>query len=129
MLPGESPKYSRKKLWKKKVLDHVQAYTGVRKAAELAGVSISAVYNELRNDPEFREEWYRRMDESVTLLEAEAIRRASMGSDYLLMKLLQARAKGRYGENTGQATENVVVTPSVTLNICVSKEDDSKPDA
>ena len=126
MKAGEPVKYTRKKVWKEKVLQHVQACLGVRKACELAGVSVSNVYSELRNNPEFKAEWYRRMDESVTVLEAEAVRRASMGSDYVLMKLLQARAPGRYGEKTGQATEGVAITPNINLNITVSNEPDTQ---
>ena len=126
MLPGQPVKYRKTKMWKEKVLNHVQACTGVRKACELAGVSISTVYQELRENPEFKAEWYRRMDESITVLEAEAIRRANMGSDYVLVKLLQARMKERYGEKTGQATEGLTITPNINLNITVSKDE---PDA
>ena len=125
MKAGLPVKYRRTKLWKEKVLDHVQACLGVRKACELAGVNVNAVYRELRNNPEFKAEWYRRMDESVTVLEAEAVRRASMGSDYVLMKLLQARAKERYGGQTGQATEGLTITPNINLNISVSNEPDT----
>lgn len=126
MKPGQPVRYRKTKQWKEKVLDHVQACTGVKKACELAGVSVSNVYAELRSNPEFKAEWYRRMDESVTVLEAEAVRRASMGSDYVLIKLLQARMKERYGEKTGQATEGLTITPNINLNITVSNEPDPK---
>jgi len=126
MKAGEPVKYTRKKVWKEKVLAEVQACRGVHKACDLAGVSLAMVYKELRENPEFRAEWYRRMDESVVVLEAEAVRRASMGSDYVLMKLLQARAKGRYGNEEGLKAETHTIVPNITLNISIPNEPDTQ---
>jgi hypothetical protein len=125
MKAGCPVKYTRKKVWREKVLEHVQACLGVRKACELSGVTMACVYKELRENPEFRAEWYRRMDESVVVLEAEAVRRAAMGSDYVLMRLLASRASARYGD--GQLSgETHTITPNINLHISIANEPDAQ---
>jgi len=118
----------RGKLWKPKVLEYIALGLGVRKACELAGVHNNAVYRELRANPEFLKEWQEALDRSVVILEAEAVRRASVCSDFLLWKLLSSRLKSRFGE-TGSNIGGVGVTPNIELNISVREKKTNEPDA
>ena len=99
---------------------------GVRKACELAKIANHAVYRELRANPEFLKEWQEALDRSVVILEAEAVRRASVCSDFLLWKLLSCRLKSRYGE--AGSVGSTGVTPNIELNINV-RDKKSEPDA
>ena len=104
--------------WRKTILEAIGLAKGVDEACRLAGIQNGTIYSALKNDPEFREQWYKAMDDSVIILEAEAYRRASKYSDFLLWKLLTARTKGKYGVDTGAAGRTDEPT-KVELNITV----------
>lgn len=86
------------KRWRDKILEYIALGMGVRESCDLTGISNTLVYRELRSSDDFRKKWEDAIDRSVVILEAEAVKRAASHSDFLLWKLLQARAKGRYGD-------------------------------
>jgi hypothetical protein len=107
----------RGKQWKKKILQYIALGYGVKEAAKCAGCSDTLVYAELHRNPEFVREWHAALDSSIVLLEAEAVKRATKYSDFLLWKLLSSRQNSRYGQ--ADAIQIDAAIPDVKLEISV----------
>jgi hypothetical protein len=69
----------------------------VRKAAAASRTNYVTLYRRRKEDPAFAKRWEDAQRISIPRLETEAFRRAMLGSDKLLMFILERRAQHLYG--------------------------------
>ena len=66
---------------KKKFLEALASFPSVKRAAEIAGFTNIAFYQQRQKDPEFRKAWKEAIAECRRAAEAEAYRRAVLGNE------------------------------------------------
>jgi len=97
---------TRKRDWRKRFLTHLALRANVSDAAKAAGVDRTLPYHVRSEEPEFAAAWAEAEAIAVDRLERIAFQRASKTSDTLLIFLLKAHRREKYGD---QITVNVLL--------------------
>lgn len=100
---------TKRKKWQPIFLKALAEKGLVLSACRTAKVCKTTVYNERKNDKAFKAEWEAALEASTYNLEDEAYRRATDGSDTMLIFLLKARNPAKYNDRLKieSATVNV----------------------
>lgn len=84
--------------WYKPFLKALSEEPNVSRACKEARVPRSTAYHAREEDAKFRQAWDEAIDDGVDVLEQEARRRALTGSDTLMIFLLKAYRRERFGD-------------------------------
>lgn len=94
--------------WREVFLENLSYGGNVTFACRKADVTRYTAYKHRAEDPKFEQAWDDAIEDSVSLLEAEARRRALNGSDRLLEFQLKALRPEKYRERTDVRVERMV---------------------
>lgn len=90
------PRRARRPDWRSRFLELVASTGNVSLAASAVQISRSTPYTRAARDPTFAAAWAEAEARAIDVLEAEARRRALIGSDALIMFLLRSLRPERY---------------------------------
>jgi hypothetical protein len=98
-----------------KFLSVLATGSSVTEAANSIGISRQSMYVARERDEEFRARWDDAVEQGTDLLEDVALKRAQGSSDHLLIMLLKARRRDKFGDRS-QVENKTTINGQMTIN-------------